>query len=493
MSNNTSFTEIDQSLRKAQEAYLAFKRWHLKQRIALMHQIADEIEALGSELIAAAQSETHLPEARLAGEKARTVFQWRSYADALYNVLDLRIDTGDPSRNPPKPDLRKTYQGLGVVAVFGASNFPFAFSTAGGDTASAIAAGCAVIAKTHPGHPKTSGIMAAAITAGIRKAGGPGGLFTEVVSNGLEEGQYLVSHPSIKAVGFTGSFTGGKALFDLANKRSEPIPVFAEMGSVNPVFLLPGRLERATVDTANQYAASLTLGVGQFCTNPGLLFVPNHPALPLFLETLRTQITGYEPAPMLHRGIASFYHRNKAGILGHEKVSLLAEAAEVSPATHGNAVVATTTAGAFAAHPALAHEVFGPFGLVITYERTEELLAVARQLEGQLTATILAEPAELESGSGLIDVLTEKCGRLLFNSFPTGVEVCPAMQHGGPFPATTDSRFTSVGPDAIKRFLRPVSYQNWSDDLLPDELKNANPLGVWRTINGQWSNSAISE
>jgi len=492
MNNKTSLNAIDHAVTQARNAYLSFKRWNVRQRAALMHQVADEIEALGPELITTARAETHLPEARLTGEKARTVFQWRSYADALALVLDARIDTADSMRTPPKPDLRKTSQGLGVVAVFGASNFPFAFSTAGGDTASAIAAGCAVIAKTHPGHPETSAIMAAAITEGIRKAGGPEGLFAAVASEGLEGGQYLVVHPAVKAVAFTGSFSGGKALSDLAAKRPEPIPVFAEMGSVNPVFLLPGMLENAAADVAKQYAASLTLGVGQFCTNPGLLFAPDHPSLPAFLEALRAEISGIPAAPMLHGGIAVAYHRNKTAILAHEDVSVLAEVVEQLPDSHGNPVVATTTARAFAANPGLSHEVFGPFGLVITYKHAEELLSIIPQLDGQLTATLLAKPEELEAAQAVVDVLTEKCGRLLLNGFPTGVEVCYAMQHGGPFPATTDSRFTSVGPDAIKRFLRPVSYQNWPDELLPDELKNANPLGVWRTVNGILNNAAVS-
>ncbi len=484
MSKNNAITEIDEVVALAQGAYLAYKRSTVAQRRAMMHRIADTIEALGPELIATAQAETHLPEARLVGEKARTVFQWRSYADALAHVVEPRIDSADPTRTPPKPDIRKTSQGLGVVAVFGASNFPFAFSTAGGDTASAIAAGCAVVVKTHPAHPETSAIMASAVLDGIRQGGGPEGLFAAIAATGIEAGQYLVAHPTIKAVGFTGSFAGGKALFDLANKRPAPIPVFAEMGSVNPVFVFPDKLEQDAVAIAQQYATSLTLGVGQFCTNPGLLFVPDQPSLPAFLDALRIHAGDTAAAPMLHDGIAVSYHSNKAALLEQEGVSVLAEAMEVSPATHGNTVIATTTARQLAARPSLAHEVFGPFGLVVTYHTDDELLAVVRQLDGQLTATLWAGDETLESNRELMDMLTEKCGRLLFNGFPTGVEVCYAMQHGGPFPASTDSRFTSVGPDAIKRFLRPVSYQNCPDSLLPEELKDANPLGLWRIVDG---------
>src|SRR5690606_13323144 len=319
MNENTPLPEIDKLLNQAQEAFIAFKRATFAERAALMHRVADHIEALGPGLIDTARAETNLPEARLVGEKARTVFQWRLYADALASgkVLDVRIDTADPTRTPPKPDIRKTYVGLGVIAVFGASNFPFAFSTAGGDTASAIAAGCSVIVKTHPGHPKTSAMMADAIKAAIQQAGWHPGLFAEVRSDNIEGGQYLVAHPLVKAVGFTGSFTGGKALFDLAATRKEPIPVFAEMGSVNPVFLLPGKLAAAPADTARQYAASLTLGVGQFCTNPGILVLPEAGSS-AFLDALREAVTGTPAAPMLHTGIAAAYIKNRKTLLSQE-------------------------------------------------------------------------------------------------------------------------------------------------------------------------------
>ncbi len=493
MSGNTPISEIERLLTQAQEAFLVYKQVNLRQRATFMHQVADEIEALGPELISTAQAETNLPEARLVGEKARTVFQWRSYADALAsgNALDVRIDMAIPTRTPPKPDLRKTYVGLGVVVVFGASNFPFAFSTAGGDTASAIAAGCPVIVKTHPAHPKTSALMAGAIAAAVQKAGLPVGMFAEVRSDSVEGGQYLVSHPLVKAVGFTGSFAGGKALYDLAAKRPEPIPVFAEMGSVNPVFLLPQKLENAAEDMAKQYAASLTLGVGQFCTNPGILVVPNHHHLHRFFAVLQEQVSGTAPAPMLHNGIAAAYHKNKSALLGQAGVGILAEATETMAQGYGNAVVATVKAIDFLANEELGHEVFGPFGLVITYDTAEEVIALARKLQGQLTVTVLAEKEDLNHHQQLIELLTDKCGRLLLNGFPTGVEVCYGVQHGGPYPASTDSRFTAVGPDAIKRFARPLSYQSWLDDYLPDELKNSNPLGIWRTVNGTLTRDPI--
>ena len=494
MTKNIAIEELDNYVLSAQEAFLSFRKLNIQQRAAFMHAVADEIEALGSELITAAQAETSLPEGRLVGEKGRTAFQWRCYADALTNsnVLPVQIDTAIPDRTPPKPDIRKAYTGVGIVVVFGASNFPFAFSTAGGDTASAIAAGCSVIFKSHSGHPETSNIMAGAIERAIEKTGMPKGLFAAIATDGAVGGQYLVKHPLVKAVGFTGSLFGGRALFDVASQRPEPIPVFAEMGSVNPVFLLPQRLSNAAEEVAAQYAGSLTLGVGQFCTNPGIFVAPNNADLPRFLNALKAAIGQVAPAPMLHRGIAASYHKNKAELLGQAGVEVLAAAEEQTPETHGNATVATVSAQTFLANAKLGEEVFGPFGLIITYDTAEEALSVANHLEGQLTATLLAEQEELTQHEDLVAALAGRSGRLLFNGFPTGVEVCGAMQHGGPYPASTDSRFTSVGPDAIKRFARPVSYQNWPDALLPDELKNANPLGIWRTVNGGLTKDAIA-
>ncbi len=493
MSENIPIQEIEPYVLRAQAAFLSFRQFTIKQRAAFMHAVADEIEALDTALIAAAQSETSLPEGRLVGEKARTVYQWRCYADALVNsnVLPVQIDTAIPDRTPPKPDIRKAYTGLGVVVIFGASNFPFAFSTAGGDTASAIAAGCSVIFKSHSGHPKTSAIMADAIERAVEKAGMPHGLFAAIATDGATGGQYLVKHPLVKAVGFTGSLYGGRTLFDLASQRPDPIPVFAEMGSVNPVFLLPGKLAAAAEEVATQYAGSLTLGVGQFCTNPGIFVAPDNNDLPRFLEALKVQIGQVAPARMLHPGIAASYHQDKGHLVGQAGVDVLVAVDEDTPETHGNAIVATVSAQTFLTNPKLGEEVFGPFGLVVTYADRAEAIAIAQQLEGQLTATVLGEPAELAQHEALIAALADKCGRLLFNGFPTGVEVCGAMQHGGPYPASTDSRFTSVGPDAIKRFARPISYQNWPDGILPDELKDSNPLGIWRTVNGTLTKDGI--
>lgn len=455
-----------------------------------MNTIADEIEALGDELLQTAHEETHLPLARLTGEKGRTVMQWRTYGAALAagSVLDVRIDTALPDRTPPRPDIRKTYVGLGPVVVFGASNFPFAFSTAGGDTASAIAAGCPVIVKAHSAHTRTAGIMAAAIQRGVKKAGYPEGTFAQVFSNSREISQSLVKHPLVKAVGFTGSYAGGKALFNIANQRPEPIPVFSEMGSVNPVFVLPEKMKNAPVETAQQYVASLTLGVGQFCTNPGIIIVPED--CQEFLTALVAAAEQVAPCKMLHEGIADAYVQNKAAVSSQENVRVLLGASS-SEKGIGAASLALASAGDFLANNTLQEEVFGPFGLVVTYRSPEQMTDIARKIHGQLTCTVLGEEAEIREYEELLLCITEKCGRLLFNGFPTGVEVVSAMHHSGPFPACTDSRFTSVGPDAIRRFARPVSYQNVPDAYLPAELKNSNPLGLYRLVNGKITQEAL--
>jgi alpha-ketoglutaric semialdehyde dehydrogenase len=489
----TTTTEINDLLVKAQEALMRLKKTTIIQRAQLMHHIADAIEALDDTLIKTAQQETNLPVARLVTEKARTVFQWRCYADALAsgNVLPVRIDTALPDRMPaPKPDLRKTYLPVGIVVVFCASNFPFAYSTAGGDTASAIAAGCPVVVNAHSAHTQTSLIMAKAIAAGIAKAGFSPAIFSHVVSDGFENGKYLVQHELVQAVGFTGSYAGGKALYDLAQQRTQPIPVFAEMGSVNPVFVLPEKLKENPSKLAEQYAASLTLGVGQFCTNPGIIVVPDIPELDLFLTVLGDTVATTQPALMLHKGIAASYHKNKETTITQAGVSVLAQAPGTN-ALEGNATVAITGTESFVHNKTVAHEVFGPFGLVVKYSSVNDAIAIAKSLEGQLTATIWATTKEAGDNSELVNEISEKCGRIIFNGFPTGVEVCYAMQHGGPFPAATDSRFTSVGPDAILRFARPVSYQNWPDGLLPEELKNENTLQTWRTINNQLSRDNV--
>lgn len=487
-------SDLDLILEKAQEAFVAMNAYALRRRVALMNTIADEIEALGPELIQTAMAESNLPEARLNGEKARTVFQWRSYADAVEKgySLDASIDTANPQRAVPKPDIRKTNVGLGPVAVFGASNFPFAFSTAGGDTASAIAAGCPVVVKAHPGHPKTSQIMADAISRGVAKSGFPEGTFAHIFTDTIEEAQALVAHPVIKAVGFTGSNRGGMALVEVANKRKEPIPVFAEMGSINPVFLLSGKLGTAGAELAKQYAGSLTLGVGQFCTNPGLLITEDSPAADSFIEALNQEIVNILPAPMLNAGIAIAYRGNREKVIGQSGVELVAVAATEAGEGQGAATVATVSGVDFLINDELQTEVFGPFALIVKCRNADEMLAVTEKLHGQLTATLLATSDDLASHRELVAAIQNKCGRIIFNNFPTGVEVCKSMHHGGPFPSSSNVQFTSVGPDAIKRFTRPLSFQNWPDEFLPDELKNANPLGIWRTVDNEVTKEAVS-
>lgn len=482
--------EINQLVTQAHEAYLSLRKTTFKQRAELMNLIADEIEALGEELIQTAHEETHLPVARLTGEKGRTIFQWRSYGAALAagTVLDVRIDTALPERTPARPDIRKTYVGLGPVVVFGASNFPFAFSTAGGDTASAIAAGCSVIVKGHDAHKKTAQIMGAAITRAIQKAGYHAGTFVQVFPTNREASQELVKHPLVKAVGFTGSYAGGKALFDIANQRPEPIPVFSEMGSVNPVFVLPEKMKNSPVEVAQQYIASLTLGVGQFCTNPGILVVPA--GQEDFQKALVEAAAQVAPCKMLHEGIAASYVQNMNTLTAQESVEILHSASSTEKGV-GAAALAFTTAETFLANQALQEEVFGPFGLVVAYSNPKQLEEIAQKIHGQLTCTVLGEEAEIAQYEDLILYITDKCGRILFNGFPTGVEVVSSMHHGGPFPACTDSRFTSVGPDSIRRFARPVSYQNVPDAYLPAELKNANPLGLYRLVDGKITQEAL--
>lgn len=484
---NFSKEEIENILQQAQQAFVVINKTSIQKRVALMRSVADEIDVLGPELIATAQEESHLPEGRLVGEKGRTIFQWRSYADALErgDSLDASIDTANAERTPPKPDIRKTNVGLGPVTVFGASNFPFAFSTAGGDTASAIAAGCPVIVKAHPGHPKTSQIMADAITRAVRKSGFPEGTFSHVFCETNEEAQLLVSHPIIKAVGFTGSYRGGIALVEVANKRAEPIPVFAEMGSVNPVFLLPEKLKTSAQELARQYAGSLTLGVGQFCTNPGLVIGTDGADLDQFIETLNEEILKITPAPMLHAGIAKAYLGNREKLVSQSGVDVLSVAAIEAEEGQGEATVAAVSGIDFLINNALQEEVFGPFALIVKCKDAEEVISVAAKLHGQLTATLLATSDDIGANQELVAIIQDKCGRIIFNNFPTGVEVCKSMHHGGPFPSSSNSQFTSVGADSIKRFVRPLSFQNWPDEFLPEELKNGNPLNIWRTVDNE--------
>lgn len=458
-----------------------------------MKAIAVELGNCGDDLIHTAMSETNLPEVRLRGERARTIFQLNSYAEACEkgDWLEARIDTAIPDKTPPKPDIRKMLVPLGPVVVFGASNFPLAYSTAGGDTACAFAAGCPVIVKAHPAHAQTSEIVANAIVTAAKKSHMPEGIFAHVHGASFEVGKALVMHPHTKAVGFTGSYLGGKQLFDWGNQRKEPIPVFAEMGSINPVFLLPEKLKTSAGDIAAMYAGSITLGVGQFCTNPGLIIGIESDFLQTFIHDLGKAIQKIAPAPMLHQGIVTAYKKNKGNALLQEDVHLVAESETMVKENEGLPTIATTSGQAFLSNPVLHQEVFGPYSIVIRCKDMKEMIEVAKHLEGQLTSTLMATDSDIKQNDELVEAVKNICGRFILNSVPTGVEVCLSMQHGGPFPACSDSRFTSVGADGIKRFARPIAFQNWSNELLPDELKNENPFGIWRTVNNELAKSPL--
>lgn len=490
---DASANDIDKAVQQAWQAFHIYRNFSLKQRADFMRAIAAELEAAGDALIQVAMTESHLPEARLRSERARTIFQLNSYADACEggNWLDARIDTAVPDKNPPKPDIRKMLIPLGPVAVFGASNFPFAYSTAGGDTASAFAAGCPVIVKAHPAHAETSELVANCIDKASQKCNMPDGIFTHIHGSDFKAGEALVTHPLVKAVGFTGSFTGGKALFDLANKRKEPIPVFAEMSSINPVFLLPKKMNESAEAIAKMYASSITLGVGQFCTNPGLIIGVEGEALQKFIEVLAGEIKNASPGTMLHTGIAKNFADKRKTALSQNEVKTVAIAEATANQDQGSPTIASASAKAFLNNPVLHQEVFGPYSIVIKCKDIDEMTTVAKNIEGQLTCTLMAADDDIREHSALVEEVKNICGRFILNGVPTGVEVCLSMHHGGPFPATTDSRFTSVGADAIKRFARPIAYQNWPDDLLPDELKNANPLGIWRTVNNELQNKPL--
>lgn len=487
MFKDATNNEISEVMHQAWKAFHIYRKMSLKQRADFMRAIAIELEATGDELIQTAMRETNLPEARMRNERARTIFQLNSYADACERGewLEARIDTAIADKTPPKPDIRKMLVPLGPVVVFGSSNFPFAYSTAGGDTACAFAAGCPVIIKAHPAHPQTSETVANAILKAADKCKMPKGIFAHVHGVSFEVGKALVMHMHTKAVGFTGSFIGGKQLFDWANQRKEPIPVFSEMGSINPVFLMPEKLKASAADIAKMYAGSITLGVGQFCTNPGLIIGLDSDELKAFVHDLGKAIQQTAPGPMLHPGIVKAYKENKGSALLQDDVHLVAESETAVKENEGLPTIATASGRAFLNNPVLHKEVFGPYSLVIRCKDMNEMIEVAKHLEGQLTSTLMATETDIKNNDELVEAVKNICGRFIINGVPTGVEVCLSMHHGGPFPATTDSRFTSVGADGIKRFARPIAFQNWPNDLLPDELKDGNPLGIWRTVNNE--------
>jgi len=486
---------IQLAFEAAAKDFEALRKVTPEQRAAFLDQIGEEIFALGSDLLTAANTETSLPiEFRLISERARTINQLKMFAESIRegSWVDARIDRAVPDRKPaPKPDVRRMLIALGPVAIFSASNFPLAFSVAGGDTASALAAGCPVVVKAHPAHPATSELIARAIVNAAEKTSMPPGVFSMLHSTRNEIAVAVVRHPLAKAVGFTGSLRAGRALFDAAAARPEPIPVYAEMGSVNPVFILPGALSERAEGIAQGLKTSILLGTGQFCTCPGLAIGIGDEHFTRFSNELKQQISGSAPGSMLHAGILDAY---EAGVVRLAAIDGVETMRSSTPADEsklqGRPSVFLTGTETFMHHHALSEELFGPSTVVVRCSSREEVLAIARNLDGHLTATIHGTEKDLSEYAALVSILEEKVGRLVFNGFPTGVEVCASMQHGGPYPATTDSKTTSVGTAAIVRFARPVAWQNFPDSALPMELQDANPRKIWRLVDGSWTAGA---
>ena len=480
--------EIDEAAEQAFMAWRIFKNTSGADKAKLLRKIADNIENLGDTLVQRAMAESGLPEGRIKGERGRTCGQLRLFATLVEEGSWVRatIDTAQPDRKPmPRVDIRKMYQSMGPVAIFGASNFPLAFSTAGGDTASALASGCPVIVKGHPSHLGTHALVSQAISDAVISCGLPAGIFS-AINGGIPQGSKLVKHPRIKAVGFTGSLRGGNAIMKATYEREEPIPVYAEMGSINPIFLMPSKLASDHTVLANQLANSINMGVGQFCTNPGIVVIPPSDQQSEFLETYGKVFEELKAHTMLNEGIYNNYESTKEKLIDNEKVSPVCnisgdESWAAQPA------LAKTTAKDFINNPNLHHEVFGPFSMAVICDTTAEVNEVAACIEGQLTATIMGSDEEIESHNDLVDTLKEKVGRLVFNGVPTGVEVGHAMHHGGPYPSASSSKYTSVGTDAILRFVRPICLQSAPQSILPDALKDGNPLNIWRMVDGEQS------
>ena len=456
-----------------------------KSRAQLLRQIADNIENLGDTLVEMMVSESGLPAGRAKGERGRTCGQLRMFADLIDegSWVNAVIDLGNKEKSPPKSDIRLMKRPVGPVVVFTASNFPLAFSTAGGDTASALASGCPVIVKAHPSHPGTNSLTSKAIKDAVKTLNFPAGTYSTLYDDGHDVGKELVMHPHIKSVAFTGSMKGGMAIHKLAQSREEPIPVFSEMGSINPVFIGDKHLAENPQDTAKMIANSANMGAGQFCTNPGIQIV-NKGHAKAYTEALSVAFSELKAFTMLNEGIHKNYIKKRSGALTNSSVSQLFAKDQDSSWTAPPAV-ATIDAADFISKPALHEEVFGPFSLVVICDKDTTMEDVARSLSGQLTGTIIGTDEDLKTLEEVYKILENRVGRIVFNNVPTGVDVCHAMHHGGPFPAATDSRFTSVGADAIYRFVRPVCYQDCPDFLLPEELKSSNPLEINRKVDGK--------
>ncbi|WP_350013247.1 aldehyde dehydrogenase (NADP(+)) [Pseudomonas asiatica] len=484
--------EVDAAAQAAEAAFAEYNALAPQRRAQFLDAIADQLDALDDTFVATVCRETALPAGRIQGERARTSNQMRLFASVLRrgDYLGARIDRAQPQRQPlPRPDLRQYRTGVGPVAVFGASNFPLAFSTAGGDTAAALAAGCPVVVKAHSGHMATAERVAEAIERAVVATGMPAGVFNMIYGAGV--GEALVRHPAIQAVGFTGSLKGGRALCELAAARPQPIPVFAEMSSINPVLVLPEALQARGEQVARELAGSVVLGCGQFCTNPGLVIGIAGEAFSNFLAALGAQLADQPGQTMLNVGTLRSYAQGVQRLHQHPGVRHLAgadQAGDQAQAQLFQADVSLLLDG----DALLQEEVFGPATVAVAVADEAELRRALQALHGQLTATLIAEPQDLQRFAALVPLLQRKAGRLLVNGYPTGVEVCDAMVHGGPYPATSDARGTSVGTLAIDRFLRPVCYQDYPDALLPDALKNANPLGLQRLVDGQHSREALA-
>jgi len=483
--------EVDAAAEAAAAAYPIYRSLPATKRADFLDAIADELDALGDEFVATVCRETALPAGRIQGERARTSGQMRLFATVLRrgDFFGARIDRALPERQPlPRPDIRQYRIGLGPVAVFGASNFPLAFSTAGGDTASALAAGCPVVFKAHPGHMATTALVGAALLRAAEKTAMPKGVFNMIYGGSV--GAALVKHPAIQAVGFTGSLRGGRALCDMAAARPQPIPVFAEMSSINPVILLPEALRVRGDKVASELAASVVLGAGQFCTNPGLVIGIRSPEFAAFLHSLTAKMAEQPAQTLLNPVGLESYGKGLAALAAHPGITHLSGAKQEGSQARPQLFKADVSL-LLNGDERLQEEVFGPTTVVVEVADKAELLTAIKGLHGQLTATLITEPGDLAGSEELFALLEQKVGRVLFNGYPTGVEVCDSMVHGGPYPATSDARGTSVGTLAIDRFLRPVCYQNCPDALLPDALKNANPLGIARLVDGASSRDAL--
>lgn len=488
--------EIKKAVEVAHKAFNVFKFIENNRKAEFLVCIADEIIRLGDLLIERAAAETALPTQRLIGERGRTINQLLLFAELVKegSWVEASIDLAQPERSPfPKPDLRKMLIPVGPVVVFTASNFPLAFSTAGGDTASALAIGNPVIVKAHESHLGTNFLVGKAIQAAATKTGMPDGVFSSLNGSGYSLGKKLVKHPLVKSVAFTGSQKGGLDLFKTAQERKNPIPVFAEMGSINPMILLPNKVKQDTDGLAQQLVGSITLGAGQFCTNPGLLICLKNEQTDILLERLAYHIENTTPGTMLNSGIQQNYAHCYHNIGKQKGLKVLASAISSNLINEGLPILAHINGEDFLTNKILKDEIFGPFSLVVTCNNTEELLTVLDSLEGQLTISFIGDEEELKQNQLLISKADSIAGRILFNGVPTGVEVSHAMHHGGPFPSSTDARYTSVGTDAVKRFVKPICYQNAPEFILPKELQDLNPLNIWRKIDGVITKKALNK